>query len=340
MTEAGEVESFRDADHEAFEQIVEPHRSELRLHCYRLLGSLHDAEDLVQEALLRAWRFRDSFQGRASMRTWLYKIATNLCLDALPRRARRRLAEDYGPPDDPTAPAAPPLMEQIWLEPFPDRLLGLADQATPGPEARYTARESIELAFLAAVQLLSPRQRAVLLLRDVLGFSAAETAEQLDMTVVSVNSALQRARVTLRKRRPTGGDESVTLLAAESKERALVEKYLRAWEAANVELLSSLLKEDVILGMPPIPSWYSGRAAVVEFLARNPLSPEWRDSLRLVPTRANGRPAFAVYHRDAESDRFSPFGIMTLRIEGDAIAEIGGFLDPSLFPFFALPDYL
>jgi RNA polymerase sigma-70 factor, ECF subfamily len=339
VTELREPQTLRHVDSETFDQLVEQHRAELRVHCYRVTGSLHEAEDLTQETMLRAWKSRDSFEGRSSLRTWLYKIATNLCLDALKHQSRRRLVEDYGPAGDPTVPAAPPITEQIWLDPFPDRLLDLVDHGTPGPEERYTLLESVDLAFVAAVQFLPPKQRAVLLLRDVLGFSAEETAQQLDTTVISVNSALVRARRTLSRRLSPGTRDSA-IAAATGRQRAVVEKYVRAWEAADIEELSSLLREDVFLGMPPMPSWYSGRASVLEFLARNPLSPEWQPRLKLVPTRANGRAAFGVYHREGEADIFTPFGIMTLRIEGDAIAEIGGFLDPSLFPFFALPERL
>jgi RNA polymerase sigma-70 factor, ECF subfamily len=337
--ETTSVSSLQDTDSAVFERHVEPYRAELRLHCYRLTGSLLDADDLVQEALLRAWRFRESFQGRASLRTWIYRIATNVCLDDLARKPRRRLAEYYGSPDDPEVEAAPPLAEPIWLEPFPDSLLGVADPDARPPDARYSTRESVELAFLAAVQFLSPKQRAVLLLRDVLAFSAAETAEQLDMSAISVNSALRRARARLRIELPAG-EESALERASVGTERKLVDRFLQAWGTANIELLASLLREDATLSMPPMPSWYAGRSAVLEFLKRNPFSSEWHGRMKLMPTRANGRPALAIYHLAAGTQEFVPFGIMTIGLQDGAVADITAFLTADLIPRFGLPETL
>ena len=326
-------------DDRAFEDLVEKHRPELQFHCYRMLGSVQESEDLVQESLLRAWKSREAFEGRSSIRTWLYSIATHVCLDALRRRSRRILVTAYGPPSDPSLPDTPPPPEVLWLEPFPDRLLNVVDQQG-APEARYDARESVELAFLAAVQCLQPRQRAILLLRDALSWTAAETAALLETSVASVNSGLLRARAAMRRQLPKGADSFIDGIASEEAARAVADRYLRAWEAADVHALAALLKEDATLSMPPVPSWYFGRSAVAEFLARNPMSPQWHARLRVYPTRANRRPAFAVYHRGPGSDVFSPFGLMTLRIEGDLIAEILGFIEPALFRFFDVPAAL
>ncbi len=333
------MQSVAIADDEGFRQIVERHRPELQLHCYRMLGSLQDAEDLVQETLLRAWRARGSYGGRASPRTWLYRIATNACLDVLRQRPKRQLPAGYGNPADPRLPGAPPRTEMSWLEPYPDSLLDLVDQDS-APDARYDARESVELAFLAAIQRLSPRARAVLLARDVLDWSAAETAELLEITVTSVNSALQRARAAMRKQLPSGAESFSAGAGAREIQRQVAEQYRQAWEAADSQRLTALLKEDVTLSMPPVPSWYLGRSAVVEFLIRNPMSPEWQGRLRLHPTWANRRPAFAVYHRDEDSNVSLPFGLMTLRVDGGMIAEILGFVDPRLFRFFDVPKIL
>ncbi len=242
----------------------------------------------------------------------------------------------YGPPSNPTLPDAPPPPEVLWLEPYPDSLLDPLDE-NAAPEARYDARESVELAFLAAVQCLPPRQRAILLLRDALSWSASETAALLETSVASVNSGLQRARTAMRRQLPDGADSFIDGIASGDAERAVADRYLRAWEAADVQGIAALLKEDATLSMPPIPSWYLGRSAVAEFLARNPMSPEWRGRLRVYPTRANRRPAFAVYHRDPGSEDFRPFGLMTLRIEGDLIAEILGFIEPALLRYFDVP---
>jgi len=237
-------------DRDAFQQLVEPYRRELQFHCYRMLGSLYDAEDLVQETLLRAWRGRDRFEGRASLRSWLYRIATNACLTALAHRsnARRVLPEALSPPAD-QMPEGEPATEMPWLDPYPDAALdGLAD-AAPGPDARYELREAVQLAFVAAIQQLPSRQRAVLLLRDVLGWSAGETASLLDTSVAAANSALQRARATLEQRFPSG--QPTTQPAPDDRQRALLERYVRAWEDADLDGFVALLRDDAVLSMPP-----------------------------------------------------------------------------------------
>ena len=324
-------------DRDAFQEIAEPYRRELQLHCYRMLGSLHDAEDLVQETFLRAWRGRERFEGRASFRTWLYTIATNACLNVLARRssARRVLPEAKGPPADRT-PEGAPATEIAWLEPYPDAALeGIAD-AAPGPDARYELHESVQLAFVAAIQHLPPRQRAVLLLRDVLGWSANESAGLLDASVASVNSALQRARATLEQRFPSGQPSAQP--APDEQQRALLKRYLRAWEGADLDAFVALLREDAVLNMPPWPQWYRGREAIRALFA-------WAWQLvdppeRLVPTAANRQPAFALYRRGPDGQALSAHGIWLLTLEGEEIAALTGFLDPKLFAAFGLPPVL
>jgi RNA polymerase sigma-70 factor, ECF subfamily len=320
-----------------FSHLTEPYRRELQLHCYRMLGSLQDAEDLVQETLLRAWRRLDTFEGRASLRAWLYKIATNACLDELDKRPRRALPVTVYPAADAHEPYMPPILEPVWLEPFPDDLL--PELSTINPEARYTMHESVRLAFLTALQLLPPRQRAVLILSDVLDWRASEVAKLLDMTVSAVNSALHRARTTLAKQHPT----SKTLLAStptDDSTRTLLNQFVQAWEAADVTRLTALLKEDVILMMPPSPSWYVGRASVSLFLASNVFARETRGCWRLQATRANSQPAFGVYLRDETSGVYQAVGIEVLALEKVQIATMISFLNPAFVSYFGLPQML
>jgi RNA polymerase sigma-70 factor (ECF subfamily) len=335
IPEAALIAMARGGDHDAFRRLAEPYARELHVHCYRMLGSLHDAEDLVQETLLRAWRRLDSFTGQAPFRAWLYKIATNACLDALARRSRRIVPSGYGPAADPREPLAAPVTEPIWLEPYPDTLLDQVYDASSEPEPRYVRRESIELAFLAAIQYLPPRQRAVLILRDALDWAAIEVADLLDATVASVNSALQRARSTLKKRLPAGTLDSASLAASDEVERSLLSRYITAWEAADIQGLVALLKEDATFAMPPIPSWFVGREAIAALLTGTIFAA--CGASRLVPTRANRQPALAVYHWDAASGQYRPFAISLLTLDGDAIAGITAFVDAGLFRHFGLP---
>jgi RNA polymerase sigma-70 factor (ECF subfamily) len=305
----------RTGDEDAFRGLTAPYVRELQLHCYRMLGSVHDAEDLLQETLLRAWRRLDTFAGRASFRRWLYTIATNACLNALERQPRVLLF----PSGDPVAAeGSPPATATIEnLQPYPDSLLPETDPAT-----RLDQRESVALAFLAAIQHLPPRQRATLLLRDVLGWSAAEVAELLETTVTAINSALQRARATLDTRpapRPT-----------DEEEQELLRRFVDAWERVDIGGLVALLRKDAVLAMPPTPLWFRGRDAVGEFFATVPAGGDLA-RITLVPTRANGRPALAAYH-DGEG-----YGIMVFEVAHGAIAEIVGFADATLFPVFGLP---
>jgi RNA polymerase sigma-70 factor (ECF subfamily) len=297
-----------------------------------MLGSLHDAEDLLQETLLRAWTRLNGFEGRSSLRGWLYRIATNACLDALKRGKRRLLPDAYAPPGDPTATPAPALHDALWIEPYPDRLLEVSNGDDPA--RRYEARELIELTFITAIQRLSPRQRAVLILRDALGFSARETAAMLEMSFAAVNSALQRAHAALAGQSVERVHDGVEVEQLAEDEASLVERYVRAWEAADVDGLVALLREDARMTMPPTPSWYMGRDAIGAFLTSFFASELGRQS-RLVPTRANRQPALAVYTRDTA--RYQPLALMALTIEAGEIAAITGFTEPTLFPLFGLP---
>jgi RNA polymerase sigma-70 factor (ECF subfamily) len=284
------AESAVGGDRDAFQRLAEPYRRELLLHCYRMLGSFHEAEDLVQETFLRAWRGLDGFEGRGHFRGWLYRIATNACLSFLAGRAgaRRVLPESQGPPAD-RMPTGEPATEVAWLEPYPDVGLGGIADTAPGPEARYEMRETVALAFVAAIQHLPPRQRAALLLCDVVGWSASETAVLLGTSVASINSALQRARATLERQFPSG--RAATGPLPDDAQRALLDRYIRAWEDADLDGFVGLLRDDAIYSMPPWPQWYSGRAAIRGFFGT-----AWRyyGGFRLVPTSANRQPAFAV----------------------------------------------
>jgi RNA polymerase sigma-70 factor (ECF subfamily) len=320
----------RRGDRDAFTALVAQHRRALHVHCYRMLGSLQDAEDLVQETLVRAWLALERFEHRSSVRAWLYRIATNACLDALKHRKRRLLPDGYAPPDDPTATPASPVADVPWIEPYPDDLLPSADG---DPARRYETREAIHLAFITAVQFLSPRERSVLILRDALGFSARETAAVLGASLASVNSALARARATLARDPSLAAAEARSL---PSEETMLVARYMRAWEAADVDGLVALLREDARMTMPPTPSWYAGREAIGAFFATF-LASDLGLGSRLVPTRANGQPALAVYARRRDVSAYDPVGIKVITVdEGGKIAAITGFTEAGLFRFFGL----
>jgi RNA polymerase sigma-70 factor (TIGR02960 family) len=323
----------RAGDADAFRELVEPYRGELQFHCYRILGSVQDAEDLLQETLLAAWRGLGSFEGRASLRAWLYRIATNRCLNAVRDRGRHpKELPVMGELPEPTRRTGP-----VWLEPYPDVLLeGLADTA-PGPEARYQAREAIGLAFLAALQHLPPRQRAVLVLRDVLGFRTAEVADMLGGTEASVKGALQRARATLQARIPPGGRE-LAPLPGSPRERALVGRFADAVERGDADAIVALLAEDAWLTMPPEPYEYRGQAAIASFLGDRAILRSGR--LRLVPTRANGQPAFGCYLPDAQAAIVRAYGLLVLTLEGDRVAAITWFGDRGVLPHFGLPRTL
>jgi len=318
--------------------LIEPYRRELHLHCYRLLGSLHDAEDMVQETMFRAWRSFGTFKGRGSLRTWLYTIATNASLDALKKRSPRMLPTAASPASDPLIPAAPRSVETLWLEPFPDSWLASAEEQAESPEARYTRAESVSLAFLTALQLLPPRQRAILILSDVLDWRAVEIAPLLELSVSAVNSALHRARVTLAKNYHPSKREQVQVRQADAETSSLLSRYLQAWETDDVAGLVALLKEDAILSMPPIPSWYQGREAIRVFLlAKFGEQNRWQ----VVPTHANAQPAFVLYRADGAKSLYQAAGIQVVTIDGSRlkrqIAEVTIFLRPSLVTSFGFP---
>jgi RNA polymerase sigma-70 factor (TIGR02960 family) len=317
---------------EAFRELTEPHRRELQFHCYRILGSMHDADDALQETMLRAWRGLRRVEARASLRSWLYQIATNCCLDALRDEGRRP-----PPAREPMfeAPAPTRLAEPTSLEPYPDALLeGIVDTA-PGPEARYETRETIELAFIAALQALPPRQRATLLLRDVLGFRAAEVAQMLNESEDSVKSALKRARGALERKLPAAGAEQPPPPRS-AREREIVQRFTEAWEADDVDGIIALLTDGAWLRMPPLRVEYQGPDAVGSFLHA---LVAWRsdERFRLVPTRANTQPAFGVYRAEPDAAAADPTGLMVVTLEDARIAAMTSFLDPSILARFGLP---
>lgn len=330
--------NLHDLTADEFSAIIEPHRRALLLHCYRLLGSLQDAEDLVQEALLRAWQRRETYAGRATVRAWLYKIATNLCLDALAQRKRRTLPVALQAAADLADPIPADVNEPIWLEPFPDALLAPVEAQ---PEAWLVRRERVDLAFLLLLQQLPPRQRAVLLLRDVLEWQASEVAQLLDLTVPAVKSLLFRARQTLAQH--AGDDMPVVetnISQADAVGQALLQQYTTAWEQADIAGLVALLKEDATFSMPPIPAWYRGRQTIAGLVGktvfRGPAQGRWR----LQPTQANGQPAFGLYRvGEPQADGSVPYhayGIQVVTLTGTLVADITTFRVPALFPRFNL----
>jgi RNA polymerase sigma-70 factor (ECF subfamily) len=303
-----------------FTELAAAYQAELRAHCYQMLGSVHDAEDALQEAMVRAWKGIDRFEGRGPVRSWLYSIATNTALDIARHRSRREFAVDMGAPAGPGAELAEALFDLPWLEPWPDQWLGPGP--APSPEARYERRESIELAFVAALQHLPPLQRAVLLLREVVGFSAAETAVQLGTSVASVTSALQRARATMQARLPATSQQSTLRMLGDQRTRDLAWRYADAMERGDIEALVGMLTQDVTWSMPPIPTWFRGLAAVRDFLVRYPLTDRWVHR----PVRANGQLAVAGYVYDADRPGFVPMAVDVLTLSGDKIAAVTGFL--------------
>ena len=329
------MDQARAGDGEAFRLLTGPHRRELQVHCYRMLGSVQDAEDALQETLLAAWRGLDGYEGRASLRTWLYQVATSRCLNLLRATRRRPGPAPYDPGvelPDPTR-----LGEVTWLQPYPDELLaGLADR-DPGPEARYERREAISLAFVTALQLLPPRQRAVLILRDVLGFRASETADMLETTQESVTSALKRARATIAAQDPADRSARRPPEPGSAAERELTERFTQAFEAGDIDRVVALLSDDVRLAMPPVPLEYHGRDLAAQFLAATAFRPG--RSFRLRPARANGQPAFAVYQPDPHSTISHAHGMVVLTLAGDRICALTRF-DSAALGWFGFPRTL
>ena len=319
-------------DGDAFRELIEPYRRELHVHCYRMLGSVQDAEDVLQEILLAAWRGLDRFEGRSSLRTWLYRIATTRCLNAL--RAGGRVIREHPPRIDVEVPQPTRWVEPTSLEPYPDVLLGGLPDGAPGPEARYESKESISLAFVSAMQSLPPRQRAVLVLRDVHGFRAREVADILGTSEESVNSALKRARATLAVELP-GRDAA---LPESPRERELTARFVEAFEHGDVDGIVELLTDDAWLRMPPLPLEYQGRAAAAHFL--NTISFRGSRRYRLIPTRANGQPAYGAYLYEAHTPIARAHGLMVITLADGGISAITRFLDNSLLAYFGLPRTL
>jgi RNA polymerase sigma-70 factor, ECF subfamily len=323
MREGELLDAARRGSEEAFGRIVEPHRAELHAHCYRMLGSVHDAEDALQETLLRAWRGLAGFEGRSSLRSWLYTIATNTSLNAIARRPKRVLPVDYAPATDPAVGPGEPVVESVWIEPYPDETLGLED-GFAAPDARYEQRESVELAFVAALQHLPANQRAVLILREVLGFSAREVAATLETTVASVNSALQRARAAVEERVPEQTQQVTQRSLGDDAVRELVDRYVEAWERCDVEAVAAMLAEDATFAMPPLASWYGGREAIATWMAGWPLSGSWR--WRHLHARANGQPALAFYAWDPDAEAYLPFALNVVTLRGFEIVNVTAFV--------------
>jgi RNA polymerase sigma-70 factor (TIGR02960 family) len=315
VTDAALIEAASAGDDAAFRDLAERYRRELHVHCYRMLGSVHDAEDALQETLLRAWRHLDSFEGRSSFRAWLYRIATNVCLAALGKRPE------------------PPTEEAAVLTPYPDAWLDELPSVGAEPGARYDLRESVQLALLAAVQTLPPGQRAALLLRDVLGFSAKEVAELLKVSPTSVHSAVRRARATVARSAPERAPPP------DNVQRSVVQRYIDAWESVDIPGLVALMREDAVMTMPPDPAVFIGRQEIGGFFATVPADGAL-DKIPLVPTRANRQPAVGAYFLDPEAGIYRPYGVMVLTLDGDSIAEITGCTDPTIFPLLGLPSEL
>lgn len=323
--------SLQEVSAEAFGAIVEPFRAELRHHCYRMTGSLHDAEDRVQDTLLRAWRRRETFAGRGTVRAWLYAIATRICLDALQQQRRRTVPRLLQPASALDDPIPPDVLDPIWLEPFPDDLLP-ADLISP--EAAVLARETLSLAFITLLQTLAPRPRAVLLLRDGLGWPAATVAKALELSVPAVKSALHRARKTLNHNRVEAAEPGVDL------DPARLSAYMEAWARGDSAALVSLLKEDAVFSMPPIPAWYQGRTTILSLTQRTVFAEPAAGRWRLRPTRANGAPAFGLYRLDPSEGVYCAYGIQVLTVHAAGIADIITFRIPALFARFGLPPLL
>jgi RNA polymerase sigma-70 factor (ECF subfamily) len=341
--EAGALSAAQAGDEHAFSRLSERYRGELRAHCYRMLGSIADAEDMVQETLLRAWRGRAGFEGRSLFRTWLYRIATNVCLNALERGPTRVMPQDVAEPVTATTPLSearpkPTLSPELpWLEPYPDHLLEPTTTSGEQPDAAVATREIIEFAFLAALQHLPPQQRAILILADVVGWSGKEIAELLELSLASVNSALQRAHASMRARLPAGREGWAPSLPVSERQRAVMKTFMLAWEQGDVAQLTELLRDDARWAMPPAPLWFNGRAAISNMLKLYP--PGWQGSFKLLATAANRQPAAAAYLCLHGQAVHRLVGVLVLRVEADGIAEITTF-GPALCSAFGLAPEL
>jgi RNA polymerase sigma-70 factor, ECF subfamily len=321
--EAAVLSAAAAGDDGAFARLVEPYRRELHAHCYRMLGSVYDADDALQDTLVRAWRGLSGFQGRSALRSWLYTIATNSCLTQISRRPKRVLPIDYGPATDPHTAPGEPIVESVWIEPYPDETFGVDDEFA-SPEARYEQREGIELAFIAALQHLAANQRAVLILREVIGFSAKETAHMLDTSVASVNSALQRARAAVEERVPDQSQQVALRSLGDDGLREIVDRYVDVWERNDVEAFAAMLAEDATFAMPPLATWYRTREGIATWATASSMSGAWR--WRGVRTRANGQPAFGFYAWDEHAAAYRPFALCVLTFRGTEIADVTAFI--------------
>jgi RNA polymerase sigma-70 factor, ECF subfamily len=313
----------REGDEQAFRRLVERYRNDLHAHCYRMLGSTHDADDALQDALLRAWRGLARFEGRSSLRAWLYRIATNASLDLLRRRTRRVLPIEHGPQAGSGDDLAEPLTESVWIEPYADERLGVED-GYAGPEARYERKESVELAFIAALQRLPATQRAALILRDVLGFPAREAAEALETTVPSVNGALRRARKAMAEDLPDQSQQATLRALGDERLQEVAGRYIDAWERGDVDAIVAMLAEDASYSMPPLPTWYRGHGAIADFLERFALRDRWR----LLPTRANAQLAFGCYAWDAERRAYAALSLDVVTLRGTTVCAVTSFVTP------------
>jgi RNA polymerase sigma-70 factor (ECF subfamily) len=328
------LDAARRGDEDAFAALVGPHRRELRALCYRMLGSVDDADDALQDVLVRAWRGLRGYEGRSSLRTWLFRIATNACLNRLERRPARTVPLDFGPPAAPGEGPGAMLEASLWVGPYPDRFL--VDDEAEGPEAAVVRTESVELAFVTALQRLSSQSRAVLILRAVLDYSAQETAGMLGISVAAVNSSLQRARAALRRDGPSRSQQQTVRDLGEARVRDLVARYARAMETADLDALLDLLDEDATWSMPPMPSWYRGKAAIAGFLSGFVFHHAWRH----VPTSANGQPAVGCYRWVEEEGVFVGEALDVLTLGGDRIVAVTGFVDPGAVALCGLPARL
>lgn len=321
----GLLAAAADGDERAFERLVGPLRRELQLHCYRMLGSVQDSEDALQESLLAAWRGLGRFEGRSSLRAWLYRISTNVCLRLIERRSKRVLTPDYGPAFAQTEDLGEPILEPVWLEPWIEP--EAAERIDRGPEAQLLEREGVELAWVAALQHLPGTQRAVLILREVLGYSAVEVARMLETTPASVNSAMQRARRAVGERIPGRSQQAELADLGEAGLRRLIDAFVTAWERADVEALVALLAEDAQFTMPPLPAWFDGRDSVARFARERLFATPWR----LRPLRVNSQPGFACYPQHGTSGRFVLGAVNVLSVRGERITRINGFVDPAMY---------
>ena len=337
------LERAQAGSEDAFARLVEPYRGELHAHCYRMLGSVHDAEDSLQEVLLRAWKALARFEGRSSLRSWLYTIATNTSLNTIEKRPKRVLPIDYGPAADPHVGPGEPLVESVWVEPYADEQFGLED-GYAAPEARYEQREGVELAFIAALQLLPANQRAALILREVLGFSAKECAEILDTTTASVNSALQRARKTIEDRLPERSQQETIRELGDERVREIVQSYVDAWNRGDIDEVISRLTEDACFSMPPMSTWYGGpgnREEIREFVGNFAMVPDWKWNAIL--TTANGQPAAAFYTWDDDEGAYLPFALNVFTFDGERMSDVTCFIvrsieDPSRESMIRMPE--